>query len=248
MADRTFKDLGIPFPLFEAPVDATSDYAGIANCDICGGSQQHGFRIGIGGYVKLSCKQCHHEQFAQGHEAFSAGCDECGTQLMEKTASKTSSDEYPVACYNCLRAGRASITKDTEFGMITYEHAQRGITHGVPGLATTMFEALPPNDEGWVCVKIPNEYLNELVSTPGYLSWQGDIWLFCCQAPMTFIGEWHQSDFRKHATDGDALRLAKSMVSVGEYRYWDDEFPDHLCFYVFRCKTCGSLKAHVDMD
>ena len=241
--DRTFADLGVPFPLFEAPVAATSDYAGIANCDLCGTSKQHAFRIDIGGHIKLFCKPCNHEQFVQGDEAFSMCCGKCGTRLMERG----SSGEHPVVCYSCLRAGRASITKDTEFGMVTYEEAQKGITHGLPGLATTMFPTLP-NDDGWVRVRIPKEHLKELIRTPGYASWQGDVWLFCCQAPMTFIGEWKAVDFQKRARGGDALKLAKSMVSMDESRYWNEVFPDQQHFYVFRCKRCGKLRAHLDMD
>ena len=41
----TFAELGIPFPLFEAPVKETFDYQGIASCEICGRADQHCFSV-----------------------------------------------------------------------------------------------------------------------------------------------------------------------------------------------------------
>ncbi len=36
-------------------------------------------------------------------------------------------------CYEMLRKGLAGYTKDSDFGMISWEHLERGWTHGVPG-------------------------------------------------------------------------------------------------------------------
>jgi hypothetical protein len=54
-----------------------------------------------------------------------------------------------VACYSCLRQGRAAITKDTELGMVSWEQAFEGVTHGIPGLAHPDFE-LVPKENDWV--------------------------------------------------------------------------------------------------
>src|SRR5579885_3919248 len=71
-------------------------------------------------------------------------------------------------CYDCLRAGRGAITKSTEFGMVSWEQAFRGVTHGLPGLETTEFERvlIDPEDD-WYGVRVPHEHLFELLRTPG---------------------------------------------------------------------------------
>ncbi len=51
----TFADLGIPFPLFEAPTTEASDYAGVATCRLCGGKGCHCFEVG---HLILSCPTC----------------------------------------------------------------------------------------------------------------------------------------------------------------------------------------------
>lgn len=240
----TFADLGIAFKLFEAPVEDASDYIGVQNCDLCGLSDRHCFRCGVGAYIKTNCSKCGLRKFVQGCDAFGAQCDQCGSKLLDQTGP----EEHPLVCFDCLRSGQASITKDTEFGMVTYQEASKGQTHGVPGLTTTMFETVPTGDGEWMAAKVPSEHLTELTRTPGYHSWQGDIWLFCCKTPMVFCGEWKQPDFEAQAADGDALSLARSMVAVDEHRYWGDAFPDQLSFYVFRCQQCDGRRAHTDMS
>jgi hypothetical protein len=52
------------------------------------------------------------------------------------------------------------MTKDTEFGMVSWDQAFRGVTHGVPGLWTDQFEVVPIDpDRDWNGVRIPSEHL-----------------------------------------------------------------------------------------
>jgi hypothetical protein len=37
--DETFADLGIPFPLFEAPAKEASEYKSLGRCKLCGTGQ-----------------------------------------------------------------------------------------------------------------------------------------------------------------------------------------------------------------
>ena len=198
---ETFKELGLDFPLFEAPVEEASGYIGEETCDICGNTTQHTF------------------------------------DTMEEDV-----------CYTCLRSRKASITKDTEFGMVGREEAERGRSHGIPGLTTDMFPVVPTDDPEWQAAVIPSEHLWELVSTPSYSTWQGDRWLFCCARPMVYLGPWTREAFQKAAPDGDAYKEAAGMVGSDEVSYWKGQFPDGLSFYVFRCATCDKRRAHCDID
>src|SRR5204862_979 len=53
----TFAQLGIPFPLFEGPVEGT-EYRGLGTCTLCRRPAQHCFRLGIGCAVMLPCPAC----------------------------------------------------------------------------------------------------------------------------------------------------------------------------------------------
>lgn len=44
----TFAELGIPFPLFEAPTSEASDYVGLSSCRLCEVKSRHCFRLDIG--------------------------------------------------------------------------------------------------------------------------------------------------------------------------------------------------------
>lgn len=242
--ETTFGDLGLHFPLFEAPVSNASHYHGIATCSLCGTSGRHCFSCGISAYVDVVCPRCQSDNVCQGCDVAEGACATCGAAFKLALGPH----DWPLACYDCLRAGRATLTKDSEFGMISRTEALSGRTHGVPGLATTMFETVPTGDEDWVAVLVPRDHLTELVRTPGYNTWQGECWLFCCRRPMIFCGEWKSADFDRHAPAGGALALAESMVTEDESGSWQGVFPDALSFYVFRCGTCGKSRAHTDID
>ena len=50
-----FADLGIPFPLFEAPIVENAMYIGVGGCSICGEQEVHCFWLQD---VVLKCKAC----------------------------------------------------------------------------------------------------------------------------------------------------------------------------------------------
>jgi uncharacterized protein CbrC (UPF0167 family) len=87
----------------------------------------------------------------------------------------------------------------------------------------------------------------ELLRTPGYGTWQGECWLFCCRYPMAFVGEWHWEQFEGRAADGNGEALYYAVVEdvpAGTY----DMLGHRLSVYVFECKRCGKLRAHWDSD
>lgn len=244
----TFANLGIPFPLYEAPISPTddSDYAGTGTCCICGTANVHCFHLVIGADLIIPCPSCRMNYGVDVNDKAAVECRACGAAV--PYPPNVASKKEPKTCYDCLCAGKATITKDTEFGMVSCNELFTGVTNGVPGLRQDQFESvLLDPDEECVGVRLPDEIMLELAHTPTYGTWQGERWLFCCRYPMTFVGEWDHDQFNQRAGDGDGERLYYSAVEDVPGDTWD-ALGNSLCAYVFECKRCGKLRAHFDCD
>src|SRR4029079_11143641 len=113
------------FPLFEAPTDEASEYVGKSTCVLCGNAKNHCFRLNIGCALALPCPKCKADVFLDAHDRENRPCGECGTDVAF-LAIPGKRDVH--ICYECLRAGKGTISKDTEFGMVSWEQAIQGIT------------------------------------------------------------------------------------------------------------------------
>ena len=237
-----FTDLGIPFPLFEAPVKQASEYVGAGTCWLCGMQHPHCFRLSIGADVIVPCPACATENALDADDKVDGTCRTCKA----KVPFPKKRDGEAKACYSCLRSGRAALTKDTQLGMIRWEETLCGVTHGVPGLNHSDFEMVPKEDD-WVGARLPAPMMFELLRTPSYSTIQGERWQFCCRRPMIFIGEWSRDDFFRNALDGDGRKLFDQIVQEPVPALWEDELHDITGIYVFRCPECRCLTAHWDV-
>jgi uncharacterized protein CbrC (UPF0167 family) len=240
----TFTALGIPFPLFEAPISEASEYGALSQCALCGERKRHCFRLGIGDAIIVSCPQCSVQNGLGVSKQQAVRCRACGSvirfpELLSETLC---------VCYQCLRGGKAALTKDTEFGMVSWEQTLAGVTHGVPGLGLIQsdFELVPLGSD-WVWARIPQEHLFELLRTPTYITWQGERWLFCCKSPMVYLGSWEQDQFANYAPGVDGKALFDEVVEGGNEALWEGKLHDVTGIYVFRCSECGRLRAHWDI-
>lgn len=240
----TFFQLGIPFPLFDGPVGDASGYAGEADCLLCGRKAPHCFQLGIGSDVIANCTRCGAANAVDADDRKDALCAKCGSNI----SFPPNSSEELLVCYTCLREGKAAFTQDTEIGMVRWQDAVAGITHGRPGLRRTDFELIPGESEGWLRAKVPVDVLMELTRTPSYTTWQGEQWLFCCRKPMTFLGAWDSDDFNRNAQGGNGRSLFEQIVEDQQPRMWEYGIGGGVCVYVFRCASCARLRAHWDMD
>jgi hypothetical protein len=238
----TFHDLGIPFPLFEAPVSDATDYEGRGRCSLCHKEDVHCFRLGIGADVVVRCSGCTAEVALDADSRSGGACQACQSHV-----------EFPdvdpsavLACYACLRGGRAALTKVTELGMIRHENAVRGVTCGEPGLNSPGFDLVPLTD-GWVGARLPTPTMLELVRTPGYSTIQGERWRFCCKMPMAYVGEWSREKFSEMAPDGNGREFFHQTVHDAIDGLWEDRLHDATGIYVFRCAMCRKYSAHWDM-
>ncbi|MEM7533129.1 MAG: CbrC family protein [Chloroflexota bacterium] len=236
-------------------------------CVVCDANHLHGFELDIGCVLIQNCPVCNAQNGLDTSDRINIFCQKCAHEL-----------EFPQVngpihvCYACLRAGHAAITKDTEYGMIGWGEAIEGVTHGLPGLQTTEFEMVPkeeepsepetpslagvssasfvilPKEERWVGVRMPQDVMSELLQTPTFCSWQGEQWLFCCQQPMVYLGNWTKDDFTSCISilDGKALFLAAAGGYLDEL--WETGWSDSIGIYVFQCTTCGKHRAYHDCD
>jgi uncharacterized protein CbrC (UPF0167 family) len=154
-------------------------------------------------------------------------------------------DEIKV-CYACLHSGKAAITKDTELGMISWEQAFEGVTHGIPGLDRADFETVLKDDD-WVGARLPKEVMFDLLRMPTYSSIQGERWQFCCKQPMVFVGEWGRVEFARRAPDGDGRHYFEQVVQDSVPGLWEDQLHDITGVYVFRCTSCERITAYWDI-
>ncbi|QQE11146.1 CbrC family protein [Planctomycetota bacterium] len=220
---QTFQDLGIPFPLYQGPVECCPQYKGRGTCDVCKQQADHCFNLSIGCGIRYS--------------------------LDNENWIDTSDDEK-LCCYKCLRQGYASITNDTELGMVSDEQIAQGATHGLPGPITESaieqgVEAGPPNNDGWRSYKIDPKDILELTRTPNYATWQGERWRYHCGRIMPYIGEWTQKEFNEFSGDGQKAFL--SIVDNSHKYAWDSLGGQVIC-YMHHCQVCGQLRGYWDCD
>jgi uncharacterized protein CbrC (UPF0167 family) len=242
LEEFTFNDLGIPFAMFEASVTEGEEYKGRGRCSLCHKEGAHVFELGIGDSVVTHCPVCNSERALDAHSRAGRVCETCENRLEFPDLGRSA----VLTCYACLRAGRAAMTKDTELGMIRHEEALRGVTHGVPGLDRADFELVPKGD-GWVGVRLPPPVMLELLRTPGYPTIQGERWLFCCTAPMIYVGQWSRQKFSEMAPDGNGRAFFDLVVRDVIDGLWEDKLHDKTGIYVFRCAGCHKYSAHWDM-
>jgi uncharacterized protein CbrC (UPF0167 family) len=197
VSETTFAELGIPFPVFEALTTEVSEYVGLSTCHLCGGRECHCFELGTGDSLILPCPACGVGNGLGAGDRAATPCRSCGSTAPFPDNLKVK--KQLLVCYDCLRVGKAAMTKSIEIGMISWEQESQEAKHGVPGLRTDQFELVPIDpDEDWYAVRVPSEYLWELLRTTGFHSWQDERWLFCCRRPMTYIGaDLCRSPFRR---------------------------------------------------
>lgn len=242
MPKTTFNDLGIPFPLFEGPVEDAHEYQGECECSVCGTNHKHCFELSIGCALMVKCKKCGTENGLDADDREDGTCYSCGNSI---PFPEIDSEEITI-CYDCLRTGKGAITKDTELGMISWEQTYSGITHGRPGMDRDDFEMIP-TDSDWVGAKLDKSIMFELLRTPTYTTIQGEIWQFCCKQPMVFIGSWSREDFSTNSEDGNGEALFKSIIKNNVPGLWEDQLHDETGIYVFECKRCGAKRATWDL-
>jgi len=239
----TFAQLGIPFPLFEAPADQAHEYYGLNNCSLCDEEETHCFHLGIGCAVMVECPRCGVINGLDADDRTDCACRGCNTLVPFPELG----DEEILVCHGCLQSGKAAITKDTELGMISWEQAFNGITQGLPGPKRYDFEMVP-GESGWIGVRLPQKHMFDLLRTPTYQTVQGERWLFCCGQPMIFVGKWGRDEFIEREPDEVGRITIENAGQRSILDVWESRPYDIIDIYVFRCGACGNMKANWDIS
>lgn len=242
-----FHDLGAAFPLFSARVEEASEYVGIGDCSITRAESVPCFRLGVGCHLIVRCAGCGADNALCADERDAEMCHRCA-ELVEFPRKMP---EEIVVGYEALRAGRAAISKETEYGMITWELAQCGCTEGEAGARRLRHSERAPMLElsgDRVGTKLNPAVMSELLRTPTYISWQGENWLFDGRTPGVFIGCWSAADFATHAGAQSAEDFFLSVVGSTERWLWSALTTGRVSVYVFRMPGSGALRAHWDME
>lgn len=83
--------------------------------------------------------------------------------------------------------------------------------------------------------------------TPGYISWQGENWLSCCNDYCAYLGTVGTKELKEL---GIADEVLADYEARGEYEdvapYLEQDGP--LCGYLFRCLHCQNYHLWVDAD
>lgn len=234
----------LEFPLFAADMEEAGSYVGPGFCIVRQVEAEHVFELGIGDYVRCICANCKTENYLDAADAEDVACVSCSKPVPFPPFP----GEEVTASYEALRSGDVAMIKDTEFGMIGPEQAAAGLTHGEPELESDQVEIVELED-GWRAARLDPADMWELLRTPTYVSWQGEVWLFNAGKPMVFLGSWSREQFNARAEDGNGKALFEKIVEdLPPFDIWERFEPgSELCVYVFECATTGILRASWDM-
>lgn len=242
----TFTELGLPFPLYRASVDEAPEYFEHGYCVVCRQDGPHRFELGIGDDLIVTCGACDSENALSAYEKQTKPCARCSVPILFPPIP----DGSPVAaCYSCLRAGRGAMTHSMTLGMVTWEHARDGWTHGTPYLDENAALAVRPSadDPEWLEARVASEHLLDLVRTPSFHTWQEENWFFCCKRPSIYLGEWTPEAFAAHDAAEGGLSAFLSLVAGAHPGAWERmSSPDLGGPYMFQCPACGRISGYYD--
>lgn len=116
------------------------------------------------------------------------------------------------------------------------------------GEAARKFDATFVQDAEWEGARDKAKDDELFLRTPGYLSWQGEYWLSCCDDYCAYLGTVGTRELK-------AMDIADEVFE--EYYMRDDFFEDveeylvkdgSICGYLFQCLHCGKYHLWVDAD
>lgn len=145
-------------------------------------------------------------------------CQCCGKEVEAYIESMYSCEEISCICLNCVADGTAAKKFDGEF------------IQDVEKL-----------------VSDPSKTDELLHRTPGYISWQGEYWLTCCDDYCEFIGDVGTKELEEMGIADEVFEEFYTKKSLDGVR--DSLTKAGRCAgYLFRCSHCGKYHLWVDCD
>jgi uncharacterized protein CbrC (UPF0167 family) len=162
----------------------------------------------------------HPNVYDNGIVDFKVGiCDCCGKTVKAYVSSIHARERAKCICMNCVKDGSAVKKFDGDF----VQHSQ----------------------------KISDSTKKEILhcKTPGYISWQGEYWLACCDDYCEYIGEVGTNELDELGITDEVIKEYREKISdsfdVNEIKDWL-EAKGSFTGYLFKCKHCG--KYHINID
>ena len=144
-------------------------------------------------------------------------CQCCGNEVNEYIDSMYSSSKIECICIGCVSNGNASELFDGTF----------------------IQDAEYVEDE---------EKRNELFKrTPGYISWQGEHWLACCNDYCAYIGTVGTKELEELGIVDEVIDEYEKENNCSDIRKYLTK-DGSVCGYLFKCLNCGKYRLWVDMD
>ncbi|MBR4162428.1 MAG: CbrC family protein [Solobacterium sp.] len=145
-------------------------------------------------------------------------CNCCGKTVTEYVEEVYSSEDLDCICLECIHDGSAAKKFDAEF----VQYAEK--------------------------VSDPQKHDELFHRTPGYMAWQGENWLACCDDYCEYLGpvgikELEEMGIKKEALDDYSKQVPAYPLDVVE-EYLSKE--GDLTGYLFRCLHCGKYRLYVD--
>ena len=145
-------------------------------------------------------------------------CNCCGKPVSEYIDQVYSSEDVDCICLSCIHDGTAAEKFDAEF----VQYAEK--------------------------ISDPEKRDELFKRTPGYMAWQGEYWLACCDDYCAYLGPVGISELDELGIREEVLRdYAEQVPSypldvVNEYLSKDGDMTG----YLFRCLHCGKYRLYVD--
>ncbi|PSM31378.1 hypothetical protein BVG81_005730 [Haliangium sp. UPWRP_2] len=117
------------------------------------------------------------------------------------------------------------------------------------GKAATKFDGRFVDDHPLVQAGLSKAIIEEVcLRTPGYLSWQDESWLTCCNDACEFHGDAPREELLNLDKAGLAALSADSGYSLRDLPNMIAEYEPmgSPAFYKFVCRHCGKVKYHAD--
>jgi len=86
--------------------------------------------------------------------------------------------------------------------------------------------------------------------TPGYISWQGEYWLACCDDYCEFIGDVGTEELENLGVVEDVFAEYNEKFGCADIEFIKENLTakGDIAGYLFRCSKCGKYHLYVDME
>ena len=115
------------------------------------------------------------------------------------------------------------------------------------GEAAKKFDAEFVQDAEWNFEEDKEKNEELFYRTPGYLSWQGEYWLSCCNDYCAYLGSVGTNELNEM---GIAEEVFEEYNKRDEFAYVEQYLvkDGSVCGYLFRCLHCKKYHLYVDAD